>query len=145
MRVRSSLVYLCRVRPCLLCSLSAKPPAPRQGCLDPAGHAILSDGSDGSDGSDDAIDARAPLSIPPIDPAGAEPRRDHRLLARVSRHQVPMTPGKKTHFRIYDPAKVSHSWGKLVSATPYRGRGDFSPPIYPGVFVGACAPPRHPG
>ena len=48
-------------------------------------------------------------AIPPADPAGAQPRRDHRCLARVSRHEVAKTPGRKTHFRIYDPARVSHS------------------------------------
>ena len=56
-----------------------------------------------------------------------------------------MTPGKKTSGNIYDPARVSHSTGKLDSATPCRGRGNFFPSIYPGVFVEACAPPRHPG
>ena len=43
------------------------------------------------------------------DPAGAKPRRDHRFLARKSRHEVPKTAGKKTLFKIYDPARVSHS------------------------------------
>ena len=31
---------------------------------------------------------------PTADPAGAEPRRDHRSLARVSRHEVPKTAGE---------------------------------------------------
>ena len=34
-----------------------------------------------------------PDATPPTDPAGAKPRRDHRRLARVSRHEVPKTPG----------------------------------------------------
>ena len=45
---------------------------------------------------------------PPADPAGAKPRRDHRFLDRVSRHEVPKTPGKKTFFKMHDPARVSH-------------------------------------
>ena len=45
---------------------------------------------------------------PTVDPAGAEPRRDHRSLARVSRHEVPKTAGKRTLIKIYDPARVSH-------------------------------------
>ena len=43
------------------------------------------------------------------DPAGAKPRRDHRFLDRVSRHEVPKTPGKRIPREIYDPARVSHS------------------------------------
>ena len=31
---------------------------------------------------------------PPADPVGAKPRRDHRSLARVSRHEVPKTAGE---------------------------------------------------
>ena len=46
--------------------------------------------------------------LPPADPAGAKPRRDHRFLDRVSRHEVPKTPGKRTPREIYDPARVSH-------------------------------------
>ena len=49
----------------------------------------------------------APL-LPPADPAEAKPRRDHRFLARWSRHEVPKTPGKKTLFKVFDPARVSH-------------------------------------
>jgi len=48
------------------------------------------------------------LLLPPADPAGAKPRRDHRCLARMSRHEVPMTAGKRTLIKIYDPARVSH-------------------------------------
>ena len=48
------------------------------------------------------------LLLPPADPAGAKPRRDHRFLDRVSRHEVPKTPGKRTPREIYDPARVSH-------------------------------------
>ena len=33
-------------------------------------------------------------SLSPDDPAGAQPRRDHRFLARVSRHEEPKTPGE---------------------------------------------------
>ena len=47
-------------------------------------------------------------SLSPADPAGAKPRRDHRFLDRVSRHEVPKTPGKKTSGKICDPARVSH-------------------------------------
>ena len=46
--------------------------------------------------------------LPPADPAGAEPRRDHRSIARVSRHEVPKTAGKRPPVKIYDPARVSH-------------------------------------
>ena len=48
------------------------------------------------------------LLLPPADPAGAKPRRDHRFLDRVSRHEVPKTPGKRIPREIYDPARVSH-------------------------------------
>ena len=47
--------------------------------------------------------------LSPADPAGAKPRRDHRFLDRVSRHEVPKTPGKDDAFKVYDPARVSHS------------------------------------
>ena len=46
--------------------------------------------------------------LSPDDPAGAQPRRDHRFLDRVSRHAVPKTPGKDDAFKVYDPARVSH-------------------------------------
>ena len=46
--------------------------------------------------------------ILPADPAGAKPRRDHRFLDRVSRHEVPKTPGNDDAFKVYDPARVSH-------------------------------------
>ena len=45
---------------------------------------------------------------PSADPAGAKPRRDHRFLDRVSRHEVPKTPGNDDAFKVYDPARVSH-------------------------------------
>ena len=48
------------------------------------------------------------LLLPPADPAGAKPRRDHRFLDRVSRHEVPKTPGNDDAFKVYDPARVSH-------------------------------------
>ena len=48
------------------------------------------------------------LLLPPADPAGAKPRRDLRCLARVSRHEVPKTAGKRTPVKMYDPARVSH-------------------------------------
>jgi len=48
------------------------------------------------------------LLLPPADPAGAKPRRDHRFLDRVSRHVVPKTPGNDDAFKVYDPARVSH-------------------------------------
>ena len=39
--------------------------------------------------------AEIPLLMhPTADPAGAEPRRDHRSLARMSRHEVPKTAGE---------------------------------------------------
>ena len=41
-------------------------------------------------------------------PQGAKPRRDHRFLDRVSRHEVPKTPGNDAAFKVYDPARVSH-------------------------------------
>ena len=50
------------------------------------------------------------LLLPPADPAGAKPRRDHRCLARVSRHEVPKTAGKRTPVKIYDPARVSRDY-----------------------------------
>ena len=45
--------------------------------------------------------------LPPADPAGAEPRRDHRSIARVSRHEVPKT-ARNDAFKVNDPARVSH-------------------------------------
>ena len=48
------------------------------------------------------------MLLSPADPAGAKPRRDHRFLDRVSRHEVPKTPGKMTSGMISDPARVSH-------------------------------------
>ena len=48
------------------------------------------------------------LLLPPADPAGAKPQRDHRFLDRVSRHEVPKTPGNDDAFKVYDPARVSH-------------------------------------
>ena len=48
------------------------------------------------------------MMLPPADPAGAKPRRDHRFLDRVSRHEVPKTPGNDDAFKVYDPARVSH-------------------------------------
>ena len=48
------------------------------------------------------------MLLPPADPAGAKPRRDHRFLDRVSRHVVPKTPGNDDAFKVYDPARVSH-------------------------------------
>ena len=45
-----------------------------------------------------------PPLLPSIDPAGAKPRRDHRFLDRVSRHEVPKTPGNDDAFKVYDPA-----------------------------------------
>ena len=48
------------------------------------------------------------MLLPPADPEGAKPRRDHRFLDRVSRHEVPKTPGNNDAFKVYDPARVSH-------------------------------------
>ena len=48
------------------------------------------------------------LPLPTADPAGAKPRRDHRFLDRVSKHEVPKTPGNDDAFKVYDPARVSH-------------------------------------
>ena len=48
------------------------------------------------------------MLLPPADPAGAKPRRDHRFLDRVSRHLMPKTPGNDDAFKVYDPARVSH-------------------------------------
>ena len=48
------------------------------------------------------------MLLPHADPAGAKPRRDHRFLDRVSRHEVPKTPGNDDAFKVYDPARVSH-------------------------------------
>ena len=45
----------------------------------------------------DAYGASTHEGVQP-DPEGAEPRRDHRLLARWSRHVVPMTPGNGCSF-----------------------------------------------
>ena len=42
-------------------------------------------------------------SLSPDDPAGAQPRRDHRFLDRVSRHEVPTTPEKKVPGKINRP------------------------------------------
>ena len=46
--------------------------------------------------------------LSPADPAGVKPRRDHRFLDRVSRHEVPKTPGRDDAYKVYDPARVSH-------------------------------------
>ena len=53
------------------------------------------------------------LLLPPADPAGAKPRRDHRFLDRVSRHEVPKTPGMTS-----DPARVSHCISGLIVRHP---------------------------
>ena len=37
------------------------------------------------------------------------PDRGAFFIARVSRHEVPKTPGKKPQGKIYGPARVSHS------------------------------------
>ena len=66
-------------------------------------------------------------AIQPTDPAGAKPRRDRRLLDRWSRHEVPMTPGKKTSGKIYDPGRVSHSTGKLDKCDTLPGSWGFFP------------------
>ena len=58
------------------------------------------------------------LLLPPADPAGAKPRRDHRFLDRVSRHEVPKTPGKKISEKIYDPARASHCISGLIVRHP---------------------------
>ena len=62
--------------------------------------------------------SRRPGALPPADPAGAKPRRDHRLLARWSRHEVPMTPGNDDAYKVYDPDRVSHRQPNLLSTTP---------------------------
>ncbi len=56
------------------------------------------------------------------DPAGAKPRRDHRSLARVSRHEVPMTRGSAPQ-AIHDPARASHGMHRKGEAgwAPRRG------------------------
>ena len=71
------------------------------------------------------------MLLPPADPAGAKPRRDHRFLDRVSRHLVPKTPGNDDAFKVYDPARVSHS--PAISATPYGVAGSLAMPD-PRVF-----------
>ena len=60
------------------------------------------------------------LLLLPADPAGAKPRRDHRFLDRVSRHEVPKTPGKNDVFKIYDPARASHWMSRLIVRHPGR-------------------------
>ena len=52
-----------------------------------------------------------PTTLTPsaVIPQGTQPRRDHRFLDRVSRHEVPKTPGNDDAFKVYDPARVS--WG----------------------------------
>ena len=65
--------------------------------------------------------------LSPADPAGVKPRRDHRFLDRVSRHEVPKTPGKKTPREIYDPVRVSFPQAITITSDPWRarwGRGD---------------------
>ena len=63
--------------------------------------------------------------LPPVDPAGAKPRRDHRFLARMSRHEVPKTAGNDDAFKVNDPARVSH----LPVRQSVR---------HPGGVVGSC-------
>ena len=47
-----------------------------------------------------------------------------------------MTPGKKTSGKIYDPDRVSHSTGKLDSATPCGVEGNFLRRSIPGSSSG---------
>ena len=74
------------------------------------------------------------LLLPPADPAGAKPRRDHRFLDRVSRHVVPKTPGYLRRLLNIRPRQGSHSLSQIVSATPYRGRDTSPTHPFPGVF-----------
>ena len=69
-----------------------------------------------------------PPLLPSIDPAGAKPRRDHRFLDRVSRHEVPKTPGNDDAFKVYDPARVSHISVSLSVRHPSGVAGSLAMP-----------------
>ena len=83
------------------------------------GRAVLSDGSDGADGAIGyrmgqtggcLIGRRKVLSDEADDAAGA-PRRGAFFVARVSRHEVPMTPGHRRYaLYICDPLRVAPSY-----------------------------------
>ena len=62
------------------------------------------------------------------DLAGAKPRRDHRFLDRVSRHEVPKTPGNDDAFKLYDPARVSHISVSLSARHPSGVAGSLAMP-----------------
>ena len=68
------------------------------------------------------------LLLPPDDPAGAKPRRDHRFLDRVSRHEVPKTPGNNDACKVYDPARVSHIPVNQSVLHPNGVTGSFATP-----------------
>ena len=61
------------------------------------------------------------LMHPTADPAGAKPRRDHRFLARVSRHEVPKTAGEEATKDIRPRQGVALP-SQSTGATPWRGR-----------------------
>ena len=63
------------------------------------------------------------LMLPHADPAGAKPRRDHRSLAHMSRHEVPMTVGEDDPGKDIRPRQGVALTSLAMSATPWRGRG----------------------
>ena len=79
--------------------------------------------------------APIPPMIRPDDPEGAKPRRDHRFLARRSRHEVPMTPGNKPQGRYTTPIGCRTS--PSISATPIGVVGIGGAVGFPGVFGAA--------
>ena len=60
--------------------------------------------------------------LSPADPVGAKPRRDHRFLDRVSRREVPKTPGNDDAFKVYDPVRVSFPQKITIPSDPWQGR-----------------------
>mgnify|MGYP001661036109 CR=1 FL=1 len=114
----------------------AKQRAPLPGCHPPT---VLSFGRIGWRDRHPVCILRPSL---PADPAGAKPRRDHRFLDRVSRHEVPKTPGYLRRLLNIRPRQGSHSLSQIDSATPYRGRDTSPTHPFPRV-VGAT--PLDPG
>ena len=83
------------------------------------------------------------LPSPPADPA-RDPGRGHFCIARVSRHEVPKTPGLLRYALIYTTPTGCRSLKRSpLRPTPWRGREDKGGLCFPGV-VGAT-PLRPPG
>ena len=102
------------------------------------------DGADGSDGSEGEVHpCRGATALFHERLYRRDPDRGPFCIARVSRHEVPKTPGFLRYALIYTTPSGCRSLRELAITTdPWRGRGEESCRI-PGV-VGAT-PLRHPG